>query len=411
MGELSAISGRVSLRLGREEIAAAPMVMFDHVESIHGGSRWKLVLKSLSFSDLAVLTDSQESRVKDFAYKLAFDGSIDIYDIKGQETEWYRGVVVKSFQDMVATGTTVTLLGTDPKILMQGRSRTKPWRATFPVLARQIARQYGVLNLDIDPPTEKEPPVYWQYGENDWDFLDRTRKQLVSSRRTGRADYEMWFSEGTILNIKPPGAEGRARKIWKLSQEGLDWRIKKLRSIQRKRALQAFGGVALQGIGFDPLTKEAIVFDQTPETSTEKPRMALRQTLEPTSSIPASTIRSVASDLDALKEDVKSAYGERFRRMYLLEADVIPEFRGYAVGDVVTFQVDDSLGDSEPNISGNYLIEARRTRIVGAHVRMKLLLSRHGSSSGDTRVTGRSYDQPATERQSDGRFRRISGII
>ena len=411
MPPLQTISGHVDIELGGKTFERIPTIKFDHVESIQGGSRWKMVFRAISLRTFADLADSKEQVRGAFRYRFKFDGEIGTHDISGQGVEWYRGVIVKSKQRLTATGVIVTLIGTDPSILMQGRTRTQPWDVAFPTLARLIARDYGISKLSIDAPIEQEPPVYWQYGENDWEFLKRTMKNLVSSRGTGRGDYEMWFSEGGILNIKPPGKEGRAVKRWLLSQAGVDWRVKSLTVIQRKRALQAQGGLSILGIGFDPLTKKAITFEHTPQTSTEKPRMGKRNTLDATANIPAMTMRSVADTLEDLENDVKSEYGNRFRRMYLAEAEVIPEFRGYSVGDIVTIAIVDPQGESEPVIPGNYMVEARRTKIIGTNIRMKLLLARHGAQSGNTTVKGRNYDTPATERKRDGRDRNITARI
>lgn len=411
MPPLQTTSGQVDIEIFGKTFENIPLIKFDHVESVQSGSRWKLVFRSISMRTFSVLADSKEQGRLPFRYRFKIDGTIATHGISDEGAEWYRGVIVKSKQRLTATGVIITLLGTDPSILMQGRTRTQPWRVPFPTMVRSIASDYGVFNLSIDAPVEQEPPVYWQYGENDWDFLGRTTRNLVSATGTGRGDYEMWFSEGGILNIKPPGKEGRAVKRWFLSQTGMDWRVKDITVIQRKRALQAQGGLAIMGIGFDPLTKKAITFEHTPETSTEKPRMGKRNTLDATAVIPAMTMRSVADNPADLEDDVKSEYGNRFRRMYLAEAEVMPEFRGYGVGDIITIDMVDPQGESEPVIPGNYLIEARRTKIIGSNIRMKLLLARHGAQSGDTTVKGRNYDTPATERKREGRDRNITAKI
>lgn len=411
MPPLQTVSGHLDIEFNGDTFERVPALKFDHVETIRGGSRWKMMFRSVSLSTFAQLADSNESLREPFRYRFKLEGTIATQDIEAQGVDWYRGVIVKSKQVLTATGVHVVLTGTDPNILMQGRSRTQPWRIAFPTMAERIASDYGITNLSIETPIETEPPVYWQYGENDWSFLERTRKNLVSARGSGRGDYEMWFSEGGVLNIRPPGKEGRAEKRWKLSQAGLDYRVKRITVIQRKRALQAKGGLAIIGIGFDPLTKQALTFEHKPSTSTEKPRMGKRQTLDATAEIPAMTMRSVADDAEALKNDVKSEFGNRFRRMYVAEAEVMPEFRGYSVGDMITIEMEDPKGHQHPVVPGNYLIEGRRTIIVGSHIRMKLLLARHGAASGTQTVKGRNYDTPATNRKQEGRIRQITSFL
>lgn len=404
--------GFYALRFGKDTLNPAPIVRFDHIESIYGGSRWRLELEHIDWNFWSNLVDGESRQFGPFDYKFGIEGATE-KGAESQDTGWFRGVVLKAYQDMSPFGVHSIVLGSDPGLQMKSRSRTQAWIGPFTTVVSKIALDHGLIP-DVASADESDSPgvrTHWQYGENDWDFIQRIARKQITASAARRGDYEVWITEGKTLHVRPPGDERPAVKVWKTA--ALGGHLERMRFVQRKRALQMQGGIAVQGIGFDILEKTPLTFVKNYENFPENTRLGPRVSLPDSADTPSVTFRSTADTQIKLEKQATTVLSRRFRHMYLAEIEVFPDFRGYEVGDVIQLALDQSGapgGKNDSIFSGNYLLEQRMTRIVGRNIRMRLLASKIGSHKGDRPVQGRQMDIPAVPRLG-GRTRTLTKLI
>lgn len=401
--------GKVQLRIGNNA-RELPVVSFDHIESIYDGARWVMRLEHPQWHFLAPLVEGESPDLPLFDYKFGIEGSGIQGGFSAQESPWFRGTIVRAESDNTVHGSRVKILGGDAAVRMKGRTRTQFWSTNFDQMVSAIAADYGLKTVvqKADETTKERPITYWQYGENDWTFIRRIAAK-VRSILDYRGDYEMWIQNGDTLHVRPPGVSGApATKKWGIGELGVG--LKGVRLVQRKRALMMEGGFSVQGIAFDTLTKTPVTFVKNYNNFPENTRLGPKVNPPSLSEIPARTFRSTDEDLPSLQNTATTVLGNSFRHMYLAEASIFPDFKGYAVGDVVTLAISQDNGSRPDQVySGNYLLEQRRTRIVREKIEMRLLLSRVGSATGSVPVSGRQMDVPAIEKP-EGRLRRVTGL-
>lgn len=403
--------GFYAIKFSGQTLNPLPIVRFDHIESIYDGARWRLELEHPNWNFWSPLVDGEQRQLFSFDYKFGVEGS-DGKGVGGEESQWNRGVILKSFQDASPSDAHVVVLGSDPSLQMKSRSRTQAWIGPFRTTVSKIALDYGLIP-DVASADESDSPgvrTHWQYGENDWDFIRRiSRKQIAQTSRRG--DYEVWVSEGKTLHVRPPGDERPAVRRWSTGELGFG--LKRMRFVQRKRALQMQGGVAVQGVAFDLLNKVPLTFVKNYRNFPENTRLGPRVALPDEADTPSVTFRSTADTQAKLEKNATTVLSRRFRHMYTAEIEIFPNFDGYEVGDVITLSLDQAARGGRPNdsvFSGNYLLEQRRTRILGRDIRVSLMASRIGSQKGDRAVEGRQMDRPAVNR-TGGRVRQVTRII
>jgi hypothetical protein len=340
-------------------------------------------------------TSGQSTRFQTIDFKLSIKLTNKQESIR--ETEWFTGVILKAYQDMTPFGVTAVIIGSDFTLSMKSNNRTQHWPGTFDAIVSSIAASHGLI-ADVDPADEtleQQPVGYWQYGETDWRFVHRLMQKQISAL-TRRGDYEMWVSRGNILHVRPPGLVGPGKKLWGTGDLGRG--LKAMKFWQRKKALQLAGGFAVQGIGYDTLLKIPLVtvknFPNFPEKTAHAPML----TPPLLSEIPARTFRSTSETLPELVNDSTAVLGEKFRRMYMADLSIFPDFSlQYGVGDVITLALDQPAGKVDKVFSGNYLLEQRMIRLVKSDMTMKLRCSRVGEPVGEQPLVGQSMDQPAPE--------------
>lgn len=383
------------------------------IETIYDGIRWKLDLEHSSWSFYADLVEGYSPKVPE----LELQHGVVSPRAGGENqtfSEWYSVVILHAKEKLTPHGVAVEIVGSDKSLQMKGRTRTQAWKMTFDTLVRTIAAEYGLAaNVEPADETNKGAPItYWQYGENDWEFIRRQAAKQKSAGftsgppGTGRADYDVWVELGRTLHARPPGTDGPAKRSWGTGELGRG--LKSIKFFQRKQALQLEGGFGVQGYGFDMLTKTPTFYLKNYANFPENMRLGPRYNPPLRSEIPARTFRSTAANQLDLQKTADAVMGSVYRNMYLAEIEIVPDFSNYNVGDVVTIAVDQN-GKPDPIFSGNYLVVGRKTTITGRDIRMKLLGSRVGSQSGTLPVPGRQMDAPAIDLQV-GRKRLITAI-
>jgi hypothetical protein len=384
-----------------------PVVSFEHVESIYDGVRWKIRLEHPQWNFFAPLVEGESPELPLFEYKFSFTGASSTGP-QGNESVWYQGVLLKAESDNTVHGAQIKLIGGDVSLRMKSRTRTQFWSVPFDQMVTAIAGEHGLAaRVEVaDETTKQQPVTYWQYGENDWDFI----KRIANKQRslvTLRGDYLTWVQDGLLLHCRPPGMEGPAIKSWGTGALGVG--LKGIRLLQRKRALQMGGGFSVQGLGYDPLTKLPITFVKNYTNFPENTRLAPKVNTPALSEIPAMTFRSTDENLVELSNTATTVIGQNFRHMYMAEVDIFPDFQGYFVGDVVTLNLAQTDGRPDQVYTGNYLLEQRRTKIVKGKMEMQLLMSRIGSFKGTAPLVGRQMDTPAVV-QPAGQTRGVTPI-
>lgn len=380
---------------------ALPTHSFDHYESIYDGIRWRVVLDHTSWHFYSALVDGDSPELPSFQYQIGIQGLSE-----DQSSPWFTAYLLKGSALLSPRNARNQMIGSDTTLRMKSVTRTQPWIMPFDVMIRTIASEYG-LGADVEKADESrasKPVTYWQYGENDWDFLRRIAAQQ-RSLATGRGDYEVWLAGNNVLHVKPPGRVGPAVKRWGTGSLGRG--LKRMRFVQRKRALQLLGGLAVQGYGFDMLTKTPTAVTKNYDNFPENTRLAPQVNLPTDARRPALTFRAIG-DQGSLEQDAVNVIAERFRQQYLAEIEVMEDIQDYEVGDVVTLAIDQE-GQPNPVFSGNWLVEQRHIFVRNRRVRVRLMASRVGSGTGRDRVPGRVMDIPAIERPA-GRLRRITEI-
>lgn len=403
----------------RQRAFSLPVVAFDHIESIYDDVRWRMLLEHPQWDFWSEFADGAKQEFREFDYRFGMTVSSPSGG-NDQISDWYRGMVLKSNQVVTPHGSRVRIVGSGASLSMKSRTRVQGWVGSFDAIAQKIALDHG-LAIEVEASDNETEDAanggfvtHWQYGENDWEFIRRVSKDLTSSRRargsergSGRGDYEVWVTRGTTLNVRPPGNDNQSRQVWGTGDLGAS--LKGIRLVQRKRALQMGGGLSVQAIGFDTLTKQLITTTKNYSNFLENTRLAPRVTLPENNLVPALTFRSSTQDENRLERLATARLGERFRHMYLVEAEVFPVFTGYDVGDIITFRLTRPDGSTDNIFTGNYILEQRWTRIRKRRVTMHLLASRIGSVSGDEVLRGLDMTTPAVER-AGGRFRRVERI-
>lgn len=399
--------GFVALRIDGYEFVP-DFVRFEHVESIHDGSRWRLVMDHPDWNYYAGFADGRKEEFHEFDYRFGMlSASEGATGGNENSVDWMPGVVLKTRQDYTIHGARTVIIGGDRALNLKSRTRTQPWRGDVYSIAAKIASDHNLV-LEMEP--EKVPsgsPLYWQYGENDWAFLRRQAQWLVS-RRTGRGDYEVWVN-GDTLHVRPPGGSGVSVKKWSIA--GMGSALRSVRFIQRKKPLQMSGGLGVQIYGYDMESKEILSATKNYGNFPEKTRLAPKITFPKNSDIPGITLSVPCKYEDDIDAAATAFLGNRFRRMYILEAEIYPAFTGYNVGDVITVDLDQT-GTSNPSsaFSGNYLLEQRKVSITLGGARMRILASRIGSQMGDWSMRGISMDSSPPTFPKNGRVRSVSPV-
>lgn len=382
-----------------------PCTRFEIIESINDGIRWCLDIKALNWDILSDMIDGKEEYYQHFDFKFG----TDILSSGNQNTGWYHGVVLKINQVTKYMGADIRIIGGDKSLWMKSRSRTQAWRSSFTDVVNQIGADYG-LTVDIESPRNQDSPsVYWQHGENDWEFLKGYSKLFVSSGR-GLSDYSVWLQHGTTLKFQPPGRNNIPSKVWSYSGEGDV--IKRLKFVQRKQALQMFGGMNIRGVSYDMNTKELLVSDRNYEEYPENSALGSRVTLPGNGEYPAMTFTTNATNQAELDAKTAARIGDRHRKMYSAIIDIFPDTEGYEVGDIVTLKISQNgEGANDNTFSGNYIVEKRKSLYTMKDRSMQLLLSRVGSNIGEQSVPGVSMDRaPIISSKGEGREREVSKI-
>ncbi len=395
----------IQLRLDNGVVLTPPAGRFDIVETLQEGIRWKIEVPNNNPVAFSGIVDGEDRMYQTFDFRF---GSAALSE-GNEEKGWYRGVVLKALQDTRYSGSKVKIIGGDAGLYMKSRARTKVWRGTFPSIVEQIAREYDLV-ADVDPPVnEVNPPCYWQYGINDWEFLRGWTSVFVSGTR-GLSDYEMWIEHGKTLKFKPPGANITPTRSWAFGGDGAA--IKRLVFVQRKQALQMLGGISVRGTAYDPDAKSLLTVDKNYGNYRENSALGSRVTLPANADSPSMTFSTGVTTQQELEQRAAARLGEHHRRMYMAIVDITPSSKGYEVGDVVNLQVkrsDTRVNDN--TFSGNYIVEQRRTAITTTHRSMRLLLARVGSNVGERPVQGfRMSGAPIPAKNSVGRLRRVVAI-
>lgn len=395
----------VQLRLDNGRVLTPQAGRFDIVETIQEGIRWKLELPNNNPVAFSGIVDGENRIYQTFDIRFGSAALSEGNTGKG----WYRGVVLKAMQDTKYSGSVVKIIGGDAGLYMKSRARTKVWRGPFSAIVTQIAREYDLVADVESPVNESDPPCYWQYGINDWEFLRGWAGAFVSGTR-GLSDYEMWIEHGRILKFKPPGENITPTRSWAFGGDGAA--IERLVFVQRKQALQMMGGISVRGTAYDPDSKALLTVDKNYGNYRENSALGPRVTLPANADSPGMTFSTGVMTQRELEQRAAARLGEHHRRMYMAIVDIAPRSEGYEVGDVVNLQVkrsDTRVNDN--TFSGNYIVEQRRTSITTTRRSMRLLLARVGSNVGERPVQGfRMSGEPIPAKNSIGRLRRVVEI-
>jgi hypothetical protein len=399
----------LNVRVPRGTSTVLPIVQFEQVESIYDGARWMFVLESANWTFWESLFEGESSELRSFQYQ--FGLNVVTSDGSGEKisSDWYPAEVVKAEARLFRHGANVKVIGSDLSVRLKRRVRTTSWRGPFHAIVAKIAQDHG-MQFDVDPADEslKNGVINrWQYGENDWDYLQRESRKQVS-RLSGRSDYCVWPIRGNRLVVRPPGVPNRPKKIFTFGDALSS--ADSIRFVQRKKALQLNGGFSAQAIGFDMLSKTPMTFTRNYRNFPQKPFHAPRLSYPENYEDPALTFSTPAKDMSTLQRDASLVIGSKSRQMYLLEIGIFPDFEDYDVGDIFTLVLDneDQNGESLVNsVNGNYLLEQRRVRIQNGSMSVKLLASRIGSQIGDATLSGVNLSHRAAIRRP-GRDRSVS---
>lgn len=351
------------------------------------------------------LVDGKEADLQEFDFRFG-DENLG----SGSQNDWYHGVVLKAYQDTLFNGAKIRIIGGDRGLFMKSKTRTRVWKDSFSDIISSMGREYGFNSVDIEKPREDHAGYsYWQHGENDWDFLKGYMKLFVSGER-GLSDYEMWIEHGNILKFQPPGKNRIPTKVWSYSGEGDP--IKRLRFVQRKQALQMFGGISIRGYAYDPDEKEVLVSDRNYSNYPENSALGAKVTLPQNSDTPSMTFSTGVKTQEDLDERVAARIGDRHRNMYMAIVDIFPDTQGYNVGDIVSLSLSQNgKGKNDNTFSGNYIVEQRRGLYTLKENRMRLLLSRVGANIGEDKVPGVSMNNaPVPATNGDGRDRKVDKV-
>jgi len=373
-------TGGVEMRLDNEAVdITAYTRRFVWTESlIGGGFSWSLDFSTEEwdeFTDVLLGRDRPEVR---FRLKTVED------DIEAT-TDWRRAITDGSTNAYRGTSLGASVWGSDKRLLMRQKARTRAWPATsLSDLVARIANEYGFA-ADVETTSGRRDR--WQVREDDWTFLYRRARE--SSTGSARADSFLWLDED-VLRFGAPDTQAPSDRRHDFSE--VENRIDRIVLSYAGRAVDRAGGATLSGVGFDLAKKATRLFTQDATKAGVQPALAKKVPRDPGEALRVVPVFEETPDL--VEAATRARWGRSGPRYFTLRLDTRPDLT-LRLGAVVEVQANVDARRQTPFLGRFVVLELQHVAVNSA-ITTTAVCFRREAYEGEEDPTGVAAAQGGT---------------